>query len=177
MRSVHKAVATVASVAVVAAGSFVAGHAAQPALPTSVCHYRLGGALPDPVCTPGATNPDVTQGTIRKTICVSGWTKTVRPPVSVTNRMKRISMAEYGFTGSPRDVEYDHLISLQLGGAPEDPRNLFPEPYDVPNDNNDLGARNKDVVESRLKREICAGRMTLTEAQRIIATDWRQGRG
>jgi PBP1b-binding outer membrane lipoprotein LpoB len=36
---------------------------------------------PNPDITPGATNPDVTQGTIHQTICVKNWTATVRPPV------------------------------------------------------------------------------------------------
>src|SRR6266568_764855 len=35
--------------------------------------------LPDPSCQPGDYNPDVTQSTIDTTICVSGWTATVRP--------------------------------------------------------------------------------------------------
>lgn len=42
------------------------------------------GDLPDPQLTPGVTNPDVTQATIDKTICVPGWTKTIRPPASYT---------------------------------------------------------------------------------------------
>ncbi len=90
--------------------------------------------------------------------------------------MKRDSMAEYGAKGKPGAYEYDHLISLQLGGDPSDPRNLWPEPYDVRGDNDDLDARDKDVVETKLKRLVCAGQMKLREAQRIIATDWRQGR-
>ncbi|MBV8598859.1 MAG: hypothetical protein JO017_08565, partial [Actinobacteria bacterium] len=36
--------------------------------------------LASPTLTPGATNPDVTQATIGSTICVRGWTATVRPP-------------------------------------------------------------------------------------------------
>jgi hypothetical protein len=37
-------------------------------------------ALPDRTRTPGALNPKVTQATIGTTICVRGWTQTVRPP-------------------------------------------------------------------------------------------------
>jgi len=37
--------------------------------------------------TPGALNPDVTQATIRSTICRRGWTKTVRPPTSFTSAL------------------------------------------------------------------------------------------
>ena len=41
-------------------------------------------ALPDPTRTPGALNPEVTQATIGATICVRGWTQTVRPPQQYT---------------------------------------------------------------------------------------------
>ena len=36
--------------------------------------------LASPTLTPGSLNPDVTQATIGSTICVRGWTATVRPP-------------------------------------------------------------------------------------------------
>src|SRR6476646_6717367 len=36
--------------------------------------------LPDPDITPGALNRAVRQSTIKKTICRSGWTTTIRPP-------------------------------------------------------------------------------------------------
>jgi hypothetical protein len=45
------------------------------------------------------------------------------------------------------------LISLELGGAPSDPRNLFPEPH-AP----EPGARQKDTVENRLNDEVCSAR-------------------
>ena len=35
-----------------------------------------------------------------------------------------------------------------------------------------VGAESKDVVENRLHREVCAGTVTLTDAQHEIATDW-----
>src|SRR4051812_47682295 len=44
--------------------------------------------LPDPDITPGALNPRVRQATIRKTICKTGWTRTVRPPVNYTHSLK-----------------------------------------------------------------------------------------
>jgi hypothetical protein len=152
----------------------VAGHdSVRSAANAQTCHYRLRGALPDPNCTPGARNPDVTPRKINKTICVKGWTDTIRPDLE---RATRDSMIEYRAKGKPGAYEYDHLISLQLGGDPSDPRNLWPEPYDVKGDNDDLDARDKDAVETRLKRLVCAGRIKLREAQRIIATDWRRGR-
>jgi hypothetical protein len=165
-----------ALLAAVALAAIVGADSVRSATKAQVCDYRLRGGLPDPDCTPGLRNPDVTPRRINKTICVVGWTKTIRPPSSVTYPMKRESMREYGAKGEPSDYEYDHLISLQLGGHPSDPRNLWPEPYNVRGDNNDLAARNKDVVETRLKKLVCNGLMRVRTAQRIIARDWRQGR-
>lgn len=136
----------------------------QPA-PRS-CHARGTGLFsePDPACTPGALNSAVTQATIGQTICVSGWTETVRPSESVTEREKSASMDAYGDTGSMSGYEYDHLVSLELGGATNDARNLWPEPGASPNP--------KDSVENALHREVCDGQLTLAEAQHIIATEW-----
>ena len=83
----------------------------------------------DPVRTPGVLNPDVTQATIGTTICVQGWTRSVRPPTEYTNALKLRQMRAYGEIGPPSAFQEDHLISLELGGHPTDPRNLWPEPY------------------------------------------------
>jgi hypothetical protein len=61
-------------------------------------------------------NPKVRQKTIKKTICKSGWTKKIRPPVSYTNALKIKQMVQYGETGTPSDYEEDHFIPLELGG-------------------------------------------------------------
>ncbi len=125
------------------------------------------GPLPDPKLTPGAINPEVTQENINDTICVRGWTKTIRPKVSYTNKLKLQQMAELGLLGDPHDYEEDHLISLELGGHPTDPHNLWPEPW-----TGDLGARRKDVLENRLKSLVCKNIIPLREAQTAIAADW-----
>jgi hypothetical protein len=124
--------------------------------------------LPDAGCTPGALNPDVTQDTIYSTICVPGYSARVRPPTSYTSPLERQMLVDYGQLGaSPADYELDHLISLELGGSPRDPANLWPEPYaGVGN------ARQKDVVENYLHAQVCNGALPLSEAQRLIATDW-----
>src|ERR1700735_2794706 len=85
--------------------------------------------LANPVRTPGVLNPVVTQATIGSTICVRGWASTVRPPTSYPTARKLKQMPLYGETGSPPGYQEDHLISLELGGNPTDPRNLWPEPY------------------------------------------------
>jgi hypothetical protein len=147
-----------------------ASHA--PATIVPKCKYRARGALPSATCTPGAAYSGVTQRTIKKTICVKGWTDTVRPASSITSRMKLKSMQEYGATGSPSAYEYDHLIPLQLGGALDNPRNLWPEPHQI-NGANSLGSFDKDGAESHLRALVCAGKMKLAAARRIMRTDWR----
>jgi hypothetical protein len=107
--------------------------------------------------TPGVLNPDVTQATIRSTICLQGWTRTVRPPVSYTNDLKRRGLRQYGLRGPPGDYQEDHLISLELGGDPSDARNLWPEPYPR--------AAAVDRIENDLRHRVCAGSLTLAQAQ------------
>ena len=108
--------------------------------------------------TPGVLNPDVTQATIRSTICRPGWTRTVRPPVGYTNELKRRGLRQYGLRGPPAAYQEDHLISLELGGDPSDARNLWPEPYPR--------AAAVDQIENELNHRVCAGSLTLAQAQR-----------
>jgi hypothetical protein len=152
--------------------SFVAG-ATGIVPPSHTTAARLPGE-PDPALTPGALNPAVTQATIHSTICVSGWTATIRPPESMTEPLKIEQIGEYGYTDTKlSDYEEDHLISLELGGAPADPRNLWPEPYTASlADGRSTGARTKDTFETRLKTEVCAGTITLAVAQSEIGDDW-----
>jgi hypothetical protein len=112
----------------------------------------------DPARTPGVVNPDVTQQNITSTVCKHGWTRTVRPPTDYTNALKVKQMREYGVRGSPTAYQEDHLISLELGGHPTDPRNLWPEPYPR--------ASEMDTIENQLNGKVCSGELTLDEAQR-----------
>jgi hypothetical protein len=134
--------------------------------PPGSCH-ALGSGLysrPDPRCTPGALNPAVTQATIGRTICRAGWTSTVRPPESITEPEKIASVQAYGDRGPLSSYEYDHFVALELGGATNDPRNLWPEPGASPNP--------KDAVEGQLNGEVCDGRMSLAQAQQAIVANW-----
>lgn len=135
--------------------------------PSKTTDCKSDGVLPDPGCTPGAIDLSVTQDNIGSTICVSGYSGTVRPPTSLTNKIKELTLAAYSFTGAMSDYELDHLISLELGGCPDCVPNLWPEPY-----NNTMGAHQKDKVENYLHKEVCNGQITLDEAQKEIATDW-----
>jgi hypothetical protein len=138
----------------------------QPQRPPGSCRARDAGrfALPDPRCTPGAVSPAVTPADLDATICSHGYTARVRPPEAVTEPEKLASMAAYGDRGSPRRYEYDHLVPLELGGAGNDPRNLWPEPGASPNP--------KDTVERVLRSMVCERRLSLRAAQEEIAGDW-----
>jgi hypothetical protein len=129
-----------------------------------------GAVLPNHGRTPGAVNPLVSQANIAQTICVSGWTKTIRPPSAYTTRLKVAALASgcaYRGDTASGDYEEDHLICLELGGAPRAAANLWPEP-----DNSPEGAKVKDVVESKLHSLVCDHAITLATAQRAIATSW-----
>jgi len=60
----------------------VAGVALNGMALNGVAHAQP--SLPDRSRTPGAFNPSVTQENIGRTICVRGWTRTVRPPSQYT---------------------------------------------------------------------------------------------
>lgn len=111
--------------------------------------------------TPGVLNPDVTQVSIADTICRRGWTRTIRPPTEYTNELKLEHMKAYGRAGGRSDYQEDHLISLELGGHPTDPRNLWPEP--------EPQATKVDRIENELNDAICSGRISLAEGQRRIS--------
>lgn len=126
------------------------------------------GDLPDRARTPGSINPDVTQSNIQSTVCVKGWTKTVRPPAYFTNALKKRQIREYGYADTnPRDYEEDHEIPLALGGHPTDERNLWPQPR-----NSEWGADRKDQLEFAMYKAVCRGELGLDEARKAFAGNW-----
>jgi hypothetical protein len=132
-----------------------------PALRTKIQTCVINGSYPDGSCTPGAVFPDVTA----QQTCVSGYTKTVR---NVSTSLKKQVYREYGLAYPPPygSYEADHFIPLTLGGS-NDIANLFPEAASpIP------GFHQKDIVENYLHEQVCAGKVSLTAAQRAIATDW-----
>lgn len=151
-----------AVLALLIGGSYITNHPPAPT-PTATCYIR--GVLPDPSCTPGSINPNVAQTNIHSTICLKGWTATIRPPQSYTKPLKIKSIRAYGYTDTKLvDYEFDHLIPLELGGNPTDVRNLWAEPHATPNP--------KDAIENHLRARVCSGQMLLAIAQQKIATDW-----
>jgi hypothetical protein len=152
-------------------------------------------AVPDPRLFPGVANPDITAANINQNICNKGWsTRSIRPPSSYTTSLKKAQFQTLNYTrvnplpqiptksgnGTKADVskcitdsnnvacyEGDHLISLEIGGDPRSPDNLWPEPYF-----GQWNARVKDQLENKLHDMVCKGTITLTDAQAAIATDW-----
>jgi hypothetical protein len=130
---------------------FAAVSAGSPATGTIAADYSQ---------PPGAINPAVTQANISTTICVRGWTATVRPPLSYTAALKRQMLRDRHLPGRTADYELDHYVPLEIGGHPTDPRNLWPEPWPE--------ARLKDKLEYALNRAVCGNRMTLPAAQHCL---------
>jgi hypothetical protein len=130
------------------------------------CHSVNG--LPDPTCTPGVADPRVTQDNILTTICISGYTTRVRPSSRYTDALKTQQIQAYGYADTKlADYEEDHLIPLELGGHPTDPKSLWPEPLA-----GSYPATKKDGLENSLHTKVCAGLMTLVAAQTAIARNW-----
>ena len=127
---------------------------------TSVC---TRGALPDRQCSPGAYYSGLTEAVL----CSSTFrTSSIR---NVPDSEKHQVEIEYGLAakGYGSTLEIDHIVSLELGGA-NDIANLFPERASPT-----PGFHVKDKLENKLHALVCAGSMTLHNAQVGIATDWR----
>lgn len=141
------------------------GQGAQP----GVDSVASAGRINDLICqingqTYCVLNPAVTQDTINSTICVSGWTATIRPPVKDTNKLKAQQIADFKLAGNISDYEEDHRMPLELGGAPSDVHNLSPEFPKSPNA--------KDADETALKRLVCEHRILLSAAQIQLVGKW-----
>lgn len=130
--------------------------------------WGTASLLPSGAAPPihGATNPAVTQATIDDTICVPGYTRTIRPSYRWSSAYKYALVKQQG--GSVRDYELDHLIPLELGGAPRAAQNLWLEPW--------ADAHDSDPVENDLHRQVCRGEISLVWAQHQIL-DFKERNG
>jgi hypothetical protein len=63
-------------------------------------------------------------------------------------------------------------MPLELGGAPRDRRNLWPEPSTIVlPDGTSIGSREKDDLDDFFHDRVCDGEMTLDKAHLAIARD------
>lgn len=111
-----------------------------------------------PTHTPGVRYSAATQKTLFKTVCRVGWTKTIRPPASYTNALKKkqVTLLQYA-DRNPAHYEEDHLVSLELGGAPRSTPNLWPQPWTQ-------ARRDDNGIEASLHGKLCDGTLTLRQA-------------
>ena len=145
--------------------------------PTKQCKVRMsnGFPLPDPDCTPGASNPSLTLKVLRdpnfRTACVRDDASSANAKAG-TYEWYRTPHPEQN-KGVKQTCELDHLISLELGGA-DTLDNIWPQcgPSGVV-----LTARyfkQKDMVENYLAARVRTGAIRLADAQKGIAEDWTQ---
>ena len=128
-------------------------------LTISFC-FAASDSLPDSKLTPGDTIP----GAGAK-ICTPGYAKSVR---HVSGATKHKVYEEYGITEHKSgSMECDHLISLELGGS-NDIKNLWVQSYET----QPWNAHKKDVLENKLHHMVCAGEISLYQAQYQIAHNW-----
>jgi hypothetical protein len=141
--------------------------------------YSAAPNLPDHSSTPGASDPEITQGNYREQLCRAAdgkkhhTTDAKRPTTSYTTALKKKQLAEWAYADRKvAHYEEDHLISLELGGDEASEKNLWPEPY-----TNKWGARAKDTLELELGRRICLPTvddeyLSLKQARTAVASDW-----
>lgn len=122
--------------------------------------------LPDPHLTPGVARTGVTAADL----CPVAHTPALR---NVPESEKMAVYKSYGilphqgYCAVAQGCEVDHLISLEIGGS-NDQRNLWPEPYS----GTPWSARVKDKLENKLHALVCAGTITLEQAQNDVRLDW-----
>lgn len=132
-----------------------------------ITQYRVeqGIVLPNQWLTPGAVRIDATA----QQLCAPRFT--TKKYRHTTGKVKIFVYREYGMSG-PNDrgckggCEIDHLVPLTLGGA-DMASNLWPQPSEPR-----PGFHEKDALENRLHRLMCQGKVTLSEAQKCIRSDW-----
>lgn len=149
------------------------------ALAQAAYRHAGGYTLPDIHATPGAVNAacvadlsgrrhlvtDARGAQLEENICAKDFrTGPIRASIVDFAKLKRESCAAYGVAKCDASVEGDHLVSIEICGKPDDVRNIWPQPM--------TEARVKDhQVEDELPKLICAGRITLADAQKCIL-DW-----
>ena len=137
-------------------------------MPTDCHSGKAGGVtMPDMGCTPGATDPLITPANVLTTICRTGYAASVQLSASSAASLKRQLMVAYHLTGPADDYELDHLVPLEVGGAPFAATNLWPQPNTHPATS---VANVKDPVEDYVHHAVCTGAMTLTQGQEVFLT-------
>ena len=115
-----------------------------PLIPTAI--YALAALI-------GAIDPHITQDNIAATICRPGYARSVRQPASWSRAQRKALHAQPGQV-------VDHIVPIEIGGAPADQANLQLQDRAT--------AKAKDRDENRVRKEICRGDITLEQGQALF---------
>lgn len=145
--------------------------AVNPQEPYTAASPRV---LPDPVLTPGMPRLGITANDLCPVFHAdpgsnSGTGSYRNVPSSIAGAVYRaygMTGDHHGYCAGPGGCEVDHLCSIELGCS-NDAKNLWPQPY--------FGLWNahvKDKLENKLHAMVCAGTISLGDAQDAIRTNW-----
>jgi hypothetical protein len=120
---------------------------------------------------PYLPSPELTPGLVASTdtvlVCAKDYPAKARNVSrSIKNKVYRAHKVDKERCN--KGCKIDHLIPLSIGGS-NDPRNLWPHEYGA-----DWNVFSKTRLEVRLRKEVCSGRMEITQAQECIRKDWTQ---
>jgi hypothetical protein len=147
----------------------------------AAAHIAMAGSsIVPPDYVTGPSNSAVTQENLSQTVCSTQkdangktWVHDQRPSTSYTDRIKKQLLDKYYPGADPLAYELDHDVSIEAGGDPRDPANLWLEPWHMVVGGVDLGAKTKDVVENRVHKELCTGNLTLVQARaKLVGHAW-----
>jgi hypothetical protein len=130
------------------------------------CGYRTfrdGAIAPSPACAPGAIDAHAAAHPTQ-TICRRGYAARARPSEQHGERIKLALLDRYRATEPSASYVLDQLVAVEDGGSPTDRRNMWPQPI--------AQAKQKDAIEDYLRLEICAGKVTVQRAARVLEGDW-----
>jgi len=110
----------------------------------------------------------VTQHAVGETICRPGYADEVALPFDQAMELKDRLLAERGIdVGDAPSYALDQRVPVVLGGSPDATENLDLLPWGGHD-----GERRKALLTVRLKRCVCAGKISLAKAQAAISGDW-----
>lgn len=110
----------------------------------------------------------VTQQSVGETICRPGYADAVAPPFDESMALKDRLLSQRGIDADEGvDYALDRRVPIVLGGSPDAIAN-----YDLLPWGGHGGERRKALLTVRLKRCVCAGQMSLADAQAAILGDW-----
>lgn len=124
--------------------------------------------VPNPSLTPGDAVPNLT----KTDICASDYGKNSHLPLIDVQRKVYSSYhlpegPMSGYCGKEGGCIINRLIPASLGGT-SNPENLWP----IPQYSNHWGLSDKNRLEKKLRDMVCSDRISITDAQNAIATDW-----